>query len=88
MVFHIKSQDHIKIYNGQQTCQTNKFGMDVQKKVSAFIYWVRDLQQSQEPIIYTFWTHLKLVLGVRDLEFEISCAKSNPVEIKVGKIDF
>ena len=49
-----KSQDLINIYNGQQTCQTKTFGMAVQKKVSSFIYWARDLQQRQEPIIYTF----------------------------------
>ena len=46
-----KSQDLMKIYNGQKTRQTNKFGMAVQNKVAAFIYWVRDLQRRQEPII-------------------------------------
>ena len=51
-----KSQELMKIYNGQQTCQTNKLGMDVQKKLSAFMYWVRDIQRRQEPIIQTFWT--------------------------------
>ena len=51
-----EAQDLMNIYNGQKTCQTNKFRMDVYKKVVALIYWVQDLQQIHEPIIYTFWT--------------------------------
>ena len=77
----------MKIYNGQQTRHTNKFVMTVQKKVAAFVYWVRDLQRRQEPIIYTFWTHSQLVLSIQELEVEVSCAKSDPVEIKVVNID-
>ena len=66
LFFHlIKAQDLTKICNGQKTHQTNKFGMDVQKKLSVFIYWMYDLQQSQEPIIYTFWTQPQLVLIVQ-----------------------
>ena len=61
--------------------------MVLQKKVADFIYWVHDLQRRHESIIYTFWTQPQLVLIVRELEVEISCAKSEPVEIKVGNID-
>ena len=39
-----KSQDLMKIYNGHQMRQTDKFWMDVQKKVAAFICWVHDIQ--------------------------------------------
>ena len=77
----------MKIYNGKETRQTNKFGINVQKKVAAFIYWVHVLQRIQEPIIYTFWKQPQLVLSVRELEVEVSCAKSDPVDIKVVKID-
>ena len=63
-----KSQDFINIYNGRQTCQTNKFKMAVQKKVEAFIYWVRGIQRSQDAIIYHFWTQPQLVLIVQELE--------------------
>ena len=77
----------MQIYNGQQTRHTNKLGMAVQKIVSAFIYWVRKLQRRQETIIYTFWTQSQLVLSVQELGVEVSCAKANPFEIKVGKID-
>ena len=61
--------------------------MAVQKKVAAFIYWLRDLQQRQEPIVYTFWTQSQHMLIVRELEVGVSCAKSDPVKIKVGNID-
>ena len=54
----------MNIYNGQQTRQTKKFGMAVQKKVVAFIYWVRDLQRSQEPIIYTLWKQPQPMLSL------------------------
>ena len=47
---------------------------------------MRDLQQRQELIIHTFWTQLQVVLSVKELEVEVSCAKANPVEIKEGKI--
>ena len=33
-----KSRYLINVYNGQQTFQTNKFGISVQKKVAAIIY--------------------------------------------------
>ena len=82
-----EAQNLMNINNGQQTRQTNKFGMDLQKKVAAFIYWVSDLEQRQEPIIYTFWTHSQLVLSVQEIDVELSCAKTDPVDIKVGKID-
>ena len=82
-----EDQDLMKIYNRQQTRHTNKFGMDVQKKVLAFIYWLRELQRSQEPIIYTLWTQSQLVLSVQELEVEVSFAKAYRVKIKVGKID-
>ena len=66
LLFHlIKAQDLMTICNGQKTHQTNKFRMAVQKKLSAFIYWMHDLQQRQEPIIYTFWTQPQLVLSVQ-----------------------
>ena len=42
-----EAEDLMNIYNGQKNRQANKFGMAVQKKVAAFIYWVCDLQQSQ-----------------------------------------
>ena len=61
--------------------------MAFQKKVPDFIYWVRGLQRRQEPIIYTFWTQSQLVLSVLELDVEVICAKTEPVEIKVGKID-
>ena len=77
----------MKIYIRQKTRQANKFGMTAQKKVAAFIYWVSDLQRRQEPIIYIFWTQSQLVLRVQELEMEVSCAKDDPVETKVGKID-
>ena len=77
----------MNINNGQQTRHTNKFGMDLQKKVVAFIYWVSEFEQRQEPIIYTFWTQSQLVLSVREIDVELSCAKTDPVDIKVGKID-
>ena len=65
LFFHlIKSQDLMEICNRQKNHQTNKFGMDVQKKLSAFIYCMHDLQQSQEPIICTFWTQPRLVLSM------------------------
>ena len=82
-----EAQDLMKIYNGQQTRHTNKFVMAVQKKVAAFVYWVCDLQRRQEPIIYTLWTHSQLVLSIQELEVEVSCAKYDPVEIKVVNID-
>ena len=60
-----KAQDLMKIYNCQTTRQISKFGMAVQKILVSFIYWVSDLQKSQKPIIYTLWTHPKLVLSVQ-----------------------
>ena len=42
-----EAQDLMKIKNGQQTCQTNKLGMDVQNKEADFISWVNDLKQRQ-----------------------------------------
>ena len=82
-----KFQHLMKIYNRQKTHHTNKFGMAVQKKVAAFLYWIRDLQQKQDPIIYTFWTQSLIVLSVLELKVEVSCAKSDTVDIKVVKID-
>ena len=61
--------------------------MYVQKKLATFIYWVRDLQKIQEMIIYTLWTQSQLVLSMQELEVEASCAKADPVDIKVGNID-
>ena len=61
--------------------------MAVQKKVAAFLYWICDLQQKQDPIIYTFWTQSLIVLSVLELKVEVSCAKSDTVDIKVVKID-
>ena len=61
----IEAQDLMNIYNGQKTRETNKFGMDVQKKVVASIYWARDIQQRKELIIFTFWTQPQIVLSVR-----------------------
>ena len=54
LFFPSKDQDLMNIYIGQQKIQSNKFGMAFHKKVSDFIYWERDLQQIEEPIIYTF----------------------------------
>ena len=71
----------MKIYNGKQTRHTNRCGMDAQKKVASFIYWVLELKQSQKTIVYTFLTQSQLVLSLRDLEVEVSCVKSEPVEI-------
>ena len=61
--------------------------MYVQKKLATFIYWVRDLQKIQEMIIYTLWTQSQLVLSMQELEVEVSCAKADPVDIKVGNIN-
>ena len=48
LLFHpSEAQDLMKIYNGQQTCQTNKLGMDLQNKEADFISWVNDLKQRQ-----------------------------------------
>ena len=49
-----EAQELMNIYNRKQTCKTNNFGMAVQKKVPAFIYWICALQRRQDPIIYTF----------------------------------
>ena len=45
------------------------------------------LQQRQEPTTYTNWIQAPIVLSLRELEVEVDCAKANPVEVKVGKID-
>ena len=57
----------MKIYNGKKTCQSNKFSLAVQKKVVALVFWVSDIQQRQESITYTNWTHPQLVLSVQEL---------------------
>ena len=77
----------MKIYNGQQTLKTNKFSTDFHKKVVDFIYWVHDLKQRRDTIIYTFCKQSQLVLIVRELKVELSCAKYDTVEIKVVNID-
>ena len=61
--------------------------MDVHKKVVAFIYWAHDIQQSQEIIIYTFWTQKQIMLSVQELDVETICAKSDMVEIKMVNIN-
>ena len=61
--------------------------MAVQKKMTAFIYLVCNLQWRQDPITYTNWTQKQLVMSVREMEVDISCTKVNPVEIKVGKVN-
>ena len=38
LFFLSKSKDLMNIYNGQKTLQTNKFGMAVHMKVTAYIY--------------------------------------------------
>ena len=48
---------------------------------------MRDLQRSNESITYTKWMHPQLVMIMLELEVEISCARSDPFEIKVVKID-
>ena len=59
-----EAQYLMKIYNGQQTYHTNKFGMYVQKNLSSFIYWLHDLQKSQETILYTLWMQPQLVMSM------------------------
>ena len=77
----------MKIYKWQQKRQTNKFGMDAQKKVADFIYWVCDLQRRQETIVYNFCTHSQLLLSVQELEVEVICTKANPFAITVENIN-